>query len=329
MIQRSAFGILLISVLFGMVAADASIARWMPFDSRLLSRGSFLPPLMVLVTIATCRELAQMSRRMGIAPYEGWATLCSVCLVLAPWLSAGGVLGEGTLALEPYHLEVTVLGGGLVTIGLVGVLRQDVSGGLPAVAGSWFIVGYAGLLLSFLSMLRCDAHIPGHLGAWVVLMVVLVCKSSDIAAYYLGSWFGRHRLCPELSPGKSIEGLGGAVLGGIAVSLLFLVLNRVLSEGENTAVADPEEGWRVAALLLDATFLFNRMSAAQALVFGALMAIFGHCGDLFASLLKRSAGVKDSGNLIPGFGGMVDMIDSPLVAAPVAWFLLTRVWHVL
>jgi phosphatidate cytidylyltransferase len=77
-----------------------------------------------------------------------------------------------------------------------------------------------------------------------------------------------------------------------------------------------------------ATTLFNRLSAVQALVFGALMATVGQLGDLIESVFKRTVGAKDSAALLPSFGGILDLLDSPIAAAPVAWIMLTFIWQV-
>jgi phosphatidate cytidylyltransferase len=115
----------------------------------------------------------------------------------------------------------------------------------------------------------------------------------DSAAYYLGSLFGKRKLYPAVSPNKSIEGALGGLAGSLVGSLLFRQL------------FFPELG-----LLL---------CLGAALIVGAV----GQTGDLFESLLKRSCGVKDSGTIIPGHGGVLDRLDSILFAAPVIWFFST------
>jgi len=147
---------------------------------------------------------------------------------------------------------------------------------------------YVPLLLGYLNVIR-----SGQMGIqWLFLMMCIV-MSGDSAAYYVGSAFGRKKLYPAVSPNKSVEG----ALGGLAGSLLGALIFRFLFF--------PELG---APLCL-----------AAALVTGAA----GQVGDLFESLLKRSCGVKDSGNIIPGHGGVLDRLDSILFAAPVIWYFST------
>jgi phosphatidate cytidylyltransferase len=88
-------------------------------------------------------------------------------------------------------------------------------------------------------------------------------------------------------------------------------------------------GSRYGQLAYNMTIMYLHMNVTQAIVFGAVMAVVGQMGDLVESIFKRSAGAKDSARILPGFGGILDMIDSPVAIAPVAWFLLTRVWCVL
>lgn len=143
---------------------------------------------------------------------------------------------------------------------------------------------YVPFLLGYLVMLRGGPH-----GIqWLFLMMFIV-MSGDSAAYYLGCRFGRRKLYPAVSPNKSIEGAIGGLSGSLAGALIF------------RAVFFPEIG------------VMHCIAAAVA------VGIIGQLGDLFESLLKRSFGVKDSGTIIPGHGGVLDRLDSVLFAAPVIW----------
>ena len=121
-------------------------------------------------------------------------------------------------------------------------------------------------------------------------------KSTDIGAYFGGRALGRHKMIPWLSPGTTWEGLFFGVLtaGGVAAAMGHSL------PGHGMAMAP----W-------------------QGFVFGAIIGAIGQVGDLLESLMKRDAEVKDSGRLIPGFGGVLDVIDSPLFAAPFAYLLLS------
>jgi phosphatidate cytidylyltransferase len=144
---------------------------------------------------------------------------------------------------------------------------------------------YIPLLLSFLILIRNQTD--GMIWIFLILAVIF---AGDTSAYYFGSYLGRHKLCPAVSPGKTIEGsvggLAANLLVGSVVKLFFL----------------PELPW------------------AQSLFLFAVMGVAGQAGDLFESMLKRSSKVKDSGGLLPGHGGFLDRIDALLFAAPVAYF---------
>ena len=137
-----------------------------------------------------------------------------------------------------------------------------------------------------------------HHEVWTVLWVLMVTKSCDIGAYFTGRAIGRHKLIPWLSPGKTWEGL----LGGIVVASLVGAGGAwLLQQGR----IEPAPGVWLGALA------------------GLLFANVGQAGDLMASMLKRDAGVKDSGNTLPGMGGLIDVLDSPLLVFPAAYWLLT------
>jgi phosphatidate cytidylyltransferase len=145
------------------------------------------------------------------------------------------------------------------------------------------------LLFAFQVAIHSGAGPAGK--KWLVFLY-LVIWASDTGAYYVGTAFGKHRLYEKISPKKSVEGL----LGGVLASVLVAVLCKL---------------WLVPSL-----------GIIEAAVLGAVLALAGTAGDLSESLIKRSAGVKDSGTIIPGHGGILDRMDSMLFAAPVLFFYL-------
>ena len=155
---------------------------------------------------------------------------------------------------------------------------------LDAVARQVQGVCYIPLPLALLILLRSA---PGGT-AWVFLLCAVI-FAGDTAALYAGTLWGRHKLCPAISPGKTVEG----ALAGLAANLAVGMAGKALFL--------PEVGW------------------AAALAFAAAVGLAGQVGDLFESELKRAANVKDSGGLLPGHGGVLDRIDALLFAAPVAF----------
>jgi phosphatidate cytidylyltransferase len=160
---------------------------------------------------------------------------------------------------------------------------------------AWTIAGilYLGWLLSHFVALRGLDD-----GRNWVFFALFTTFGSDTAAFFIGKVLGRHRLAPSISPGKTWEGTIGGIFGAIIVSLLFTL---------PTPLRLPLSYW-------------------QAILLGLLVSIFGQLGDLVESLLKRNAGVKDSGKLLPGHGGFLDRIDSIVFAGVVVYYYV--IWAV-
>lgn len=156
------------------------------------------------------------------------------------------------------------------------------TGVLANCGANCFSICYLGILISFVLGIRID------FGLWQTLMFVFVVKSADIGAYAIGTLFGRHKFSPKISPSKTWEGMGGAVAMAVVVAVAFAAI-------------------------------FDIMQLWVALVFGVFFAFIGQVGDLAESMLKRDAAQKDSASLVPTFGGVLDIIDSPLVAGPFAY----------
>ena len=151
-----------------------------------------------------------------------------------------------------------------------------------------FGVLYLGLPLGPLSMTRLLPQ-----GEWLIFFLLLVTWVSDAGAYYVGTLYGRRRLAPRISPKKTVEGLVGGMIGAIitayAVRWWFL----------------PE------------------LAGLDCLVLAILLTITGLWGDLTESAMKRSVGIKDSGGILPGHGGMLDRLDSLLFTAPAFYYYIT------
>jgi phosphatidate cytidylyltransferase len=172
---------------------------------------------------------------------------------------------------------------------------------LPDAAYSIFGLLYVGVPLTTLPPLSEQENGPS-----LLLFLFLVVWAGDIAALYVGRAWGRRKLAPSISPGKTWEGSVASVVGSVAIGLALVLLAAALSRrngGVSILLSFPGSimGWVALAVLLNV--------AAQV-------------GDLVESALKRGAGVKDSGALLPGHGGMLDRIDALLVAAPVLWYAL-------
>lgn len=181
---------------------------------------------------------------------------------------------------------LVLLGVAVVVVFVEQMARYRTDDALRRVACTLLAVLYLGVGGALVLAVRIDYGVPA-----LVLFLAAV-KFTDIGAYFAGTLLGRHKLIAWLSPGKTWEGLAGGLAAAAGVSILVV---RVFGVG---------------------------MSWPAAAVFGVVVGAAGQLGDLCESLLKRSVGAKDAGRLVPSFGGMLDIIDSPLLAAPAAMLLL-------
>jgi len=166
--------------------------------------------------------------------------------------------------------------------------RRQTQGAVVGISTTLFGILYVSWFFSFLIKIR---FLPGGIGFFA--SVLAITKLGDIGAYLIGSRFGRTPLLPRVSPRKSVEGS----IGGFAFSLLGALACKVILP----------------------------FSYAHILFIGAFLGVFGLLGDLSESLIKRDCGIKDSGDIIPGMGGVLDLIDSLLFTAPVFYFYVTIV----
>ena len=167
---------------------------------------------------------------------------------------------------------------------------------MPASATSVFCLVYVGLTLLTLPSLCEETNGPS-----LVAFLLVVVWGGDIAALYVGRAWGRHKLAPKLSPGKTWEGSVASVAGSLLAARGLLAIADWLTQWGSAKLSFPEEIWYWMALAVGLNV------AAQV-------------GDLVESALKRSVNVKDSGVLVPGHGGVLDSIDALLLAAPVLWY---------
>jgi phosphatidate cytidylyltransferase len=156
-------------------------------------------------------------------------------------------------------------------------------------------------------------------------VVLAIALAADIGALYVGLAIGKHRLAPSVSPGKTVEGFVGGVAASVLVTLAFRATCDVAPPATEGAA---NMYGLVGSLGSQLAPILGRLNYSQVLVFAGVTSILAQMGDLFESILKRSAQVKDSSGLIPGMGGVLDAVDGDIFAGPAAWFLLTFVWEV-
>ena len=189
--------------------------------------------------------------------------------------------------------------------------REPLSNALPDAAVSYMLLPYVGLTLGLLPILR-----SGRNGALFLLYLFLLVWCGDVAAYYVGRAFGHHRLAPHISPSKTWEGAVASVLAAIAVGVaLFRYINPIASalRGVHLLTAS----YSNQPPLTNAPATLSHAPIWLAALFAVAVNVAAQFGDLVESALKRGAGVKDSGTLLPGHGGVLDRIDALLFALPV------------
>jgi phosphatidate cytidylyltransferase len=211
-------------------------------------------------------------------------------------LVLGGYVG---FALTLFGVELGeipwMLGGLLATLGLVFLLYglSDIRSSATTTFGVTLLgVAWIGAGLGLPLLVR---DIPDH-GFWAVTAILFTVFAADTVAYFAGRAFGRHKMAPAISPGKTWEGFVAGLLAAMAVSFVILYPDR------DTFLTIPET-----------------------LLFGAVVGLAGVFGDLFESAVKRDLGVKDSGRLLGAHGGLLDRIDAILWAGPAAYFVILAV----
>lgn len=180
---------------------------------------------------------------------------------------------------------------GILVSFLVDVIRYNGEvGAMARVQGAMLALLYLGLLPSFLLQMR---WFPSDIALTALLLTIFVPKVGDIGAYFVGRFLGKHRFAPLLSPKKTWEGFFGGMFAAMATAITVEAIHPIFSHGLTEAAA-----------------------------FGLIVGLMGVLGDLAESLLKRDAGVKDAAKVIPGFGGVLDVIDAVLFAGPIAYVWL-------
>jgi len=300
--RRLFFGTLIIAVVLGLSWLDYSIYRY-GFAKEIiwLPRGIIMLPTYLVCLVLMTREVLRLLNAAGLKPLASTVYLGTLLIAISCWIAT---------VVQQYNLDVlkntTSRGGwewvatasvtallavacGVILAFAAEMRRYSHPGGVTInLAGAVFTFAYLGLLSCFMIQL----HMAYGIGA--ILSLAVVTKMCDTGAYTFGKLFGRYRITPRLSPGKTLEGtIGGLFFACIGAWFWFDVVLPYLDK-----VPTHFLGW---------------------MMFGLAVALAGMVGDLAGSLMKRDSHMKDSGHSVPGFGGVLDVCDSILMAAPVAY----------
>jgi phosphatidate cytidylyltransferase len=274
----------------GLIVALAALVA---LDHRLTTPGAFLLLIALAVGLAAAHEVVTLLAAAGRRPISGIIYVGTLAVIASSAVPIFGQVEGGPLARLAWPLLAFTAS---LLVAFVGEMRRYERPGTSIVdlALTLFAIAYVGLSLAFAVQLRLLGGPADGLVALAALIIVV--KMGDTGAYTVGRLVGRHKMAPVLSPGKTWEGAAGAmVFACLGAWLAFHPLPRALDH----TVAQRDWSW---------------------LVFGLAVGVAGMLGDLAESLLKRDAGRKDSSDWLPGFGGVLDLLDSILLAAPVAWF---------
>jgi phosphatidate cytidylyltransferase len=256
--------------------------------------------LMVLLAVAGLAEFYGLVEKREMVCFRGWGIFGGILLMAGTFFHLTGHIGTQGSPARVNDFETSFLI--LFVLGLC--LRQFFSrsntSGILAISTTLFGLMYVPWLLNFIQKIQFFAFPPGFegTGKYYVLYFIVVTKFSDSGAYAVGSLIGRHKMIPRISPGKTWEGFGGAIVVSTGASLLFTHFFADRMAGMN---------WR------------------HAIVIGVILSVAAVVGDLIESIFKREAGVKDSGKFFPGIGGILDLLDSLLFNAPLMYLYLRHV----
>jgi phosphatidate cytidylyltransferase len=281
-------GALLIAGLAGGLWIDEHLGPHIPFG---------VPPypcwllVAIFVVVGCCRELRQLMRRRGIRTHR-WLTYGTVVAITASnWIPFLRVPAPEQMEHLVWALSAVCLANMLFLIREAVIFRDPGSAVITA-AGGMLTTFYLGSLAAFLIELRWASY-----GLLALAAHIAAAKCGDTGAYFGGRAFGRHKLCPSLSPNKTIEGAIAGLISSVLGTLAVVAIGAKISNAPAV------------------------MSWSSAGLFGVTVGAAAMVGDLIESLIKRDCQQKDASDLVPGFGGMLDVMDSPLFSAPVAFGL--------
>lgn len=251
--------------------------------------------LMLILAGAGLWEFYGLIEKRGLKCFKWWGLIAGIALMSSTHYYVTHAKDYQLLAAKPNDFET-----GVLVLFVLGVcLRQLFDAhnpqGFAGIATTLMGLMYVPWLLNFIQKIN---YLTGIDGRFYVLYLLIVTKFSDVGAYCVGSLCGRHKMIPRISPGKTWEGFAGAVAvsTGASVGLALLAGSRL-----------------------------KGLTVGHALTLGMILSVGAVIGDLIESTFKREAGVKDSGRLFPGIGGILDLIDSPLFNAPLLYLYLRHV----
>ena len=262
-----------------------------------------IPACGVLIIISSIAHLEfySLANMAGIPVFRFVGLVCGIGMILTTFCS----LGPTPQAMaNAYKWDNILLISALVIVFIRQFPQKYNDKPIPTIACTLVGILYVPFLLNFISRLaveweKCsftDSTLP-FTGRILILYLVAVVKCTDMGAYFVGIRWGKHKMAPRISPFKTWEGLAGGIIAGLLSSVGIMHF-------------------------FSYQFGVITMNMTDGIILGFLLAIAGTMGDMFESLVKRASGAKDSAHYLPGFGGVLDIIDSLLFGAPVFYMYL-------
>jgi phosphatidate cytidylyltransferase len=268
--------------------------------NRVISDGVFLL-LIAFLALAGLVEFYGIAEKRGLASFKISGVIGGLLLMVGTFLQLNGKLGINNSPARVNDFETSFLIVFVLGLCIRQLLAKNNSAGIATIATTLLGLMYVPWLLNFIQKINFFPFAPGSppdAGKFFLLYFILITKFSDMGAYAVGSLIGRHKMIPRISPGKTWEGFGGAILVSTGASLAFVHCFGAKMVG---------------------------MNYLHAVVLGVILSVTAVIGDLIESLFKREAGVKDSGSWFPGIGGILDLLDSLLFNAPIMYLYLRHI----
>lgn len=288
----------------------SSVALWSLVLAALFSGPGLISDVLFLIVMLVIaglglEEFYALVEKAGFDSFRKWGFLGGLVLMTATFFYVQGGLRPNLLPAKVNDFEA-----GLLVVFVLGLcLRQFFcqreGSAIMRISATLLGLMYVPWLLNFIQklhffpdvLLADGARVPVD-GNFYVLYFILVTKFSDLGAYCVGSLIGKHKMIPRISPGKTWEGFGGAIVVSTLVSVIFV------------------------HFLKDRLYGMNMM---HAVILGVILSLSAVVGDLIESIFKREAKVKDSGRWFPGIGGILDLMDSLLFNAPLMYLYLRHI----
>ena len=259
---------------------------WLEYRVLHLWKGLAVAAVVTVLGLVGLLEYDRLVRRCGFKPFTGVAMAAAG--VLFAWIAVSIVRYPHVADVAPDWWWIGTIGGLFFAAAMIGDRRRRL-GDLGVT-----LLGLVAVVLGLAQFVVLEQKY----GLPILVLTLAAVKLNDMAGYFAGSFFGRYHPFKELSPNKSVAGFGAGWLVSIGLGVLY------------------------ATLFVPRADLAHPLTVVQGVVFGLAVGVAGQLGDLFESYIKRQADAKDSGQVLPAFGGVLDMIDSPLLAGPVALVVL-------